>query len=72
VETADTSQAGAMGVAACAARATGVYGGLEDAVGAMVRTGSRSLPEPSAREAYDDKYRRYLDIIRLFDTRRET
>jgi L-xylulokinase len=72
VETTDTSQAGAMGVAACAAKGTGVYGSLEDAVGAMVRTRDRHLLEPSARSAYDDKYRRYLDIIRLFDTRRDT
>ena len=72
VERADTSQAGTMGVAVCAARATGVYSRLEDAVAAMVKTAGRSLPEPSAREAYDEKYRRYLDIIRLFDTRRKT
>ena len=72
VETADTSQAGAMGVAVCAAKGTGTYGSLEDAVGAMVRVRGRYAPEPSARAAYDGKYRRYLDIIRLFDTRRQT
>jgi L-xylulokinase len=72
VETTDTSQAGAMGVAVCAAKGTGAYGSLEDAVRAMVRTRDRSLPEPGAQAAYQDKYRRYLDIIRLFDTRRET
>ena len=72
VDTADTSQAGAMGVAACAAKGTGVYGSLSEAVCAMVRVRGRCAPEPSARAAYDDKYRRYLDIIRLFDTRRET
>jgi L-xylulokinase len=72
VETTDTSQAGAMGVAACAAKGTGMYGSLEDAVGTMVRTRGRHLPDPSARAAYDEKYRRYLDIIRLFDTRRDT
>jgi L-xylulokinase len=72
VETAEASQAGAMGVALCAAKATGTYGSLEDATGAMVRARCRHLPEPSARAAYDDKYRRYLDIIRLFDARRQT
>ena len=72
VETAAASQAGALGVAACAARGAGVYATIEEAAGAMVRAGTRYRPEPSARAVYEKKYRRYRDIIRLFDTWRET
>jgi L-xylulokinase len=70
IETARAAQAGAMGVAVCAAAGVGVYAGVEEAARAMVRVRERLEPSAGARAAYEEKYSRYREIIELFDNRR--
>ena len=67
IEAARASQAGALGVAVCAAVGTGVFGGFAEAVGQMVGEGKIYTPDAGVRETYQRKYDRFSHIIDTLD-----
>jgi L-xylulokinase len=67
VETTRVSQAGALGVAICAAVGVGLYGSLEEAASKMVRLRERYEPDLAAGTVYDGKYEEWSRVIDMFD-----
>jgi L-xylulokinase len=67
IEAARASQAGALGVAVCAAVGTGAFGGFAEAVGQMVGEGKTYTPNPGVRETYQRKYDKFSRIIDTLD-----
>ncbi len=65
VETTESSELGALGVAMTAAVAVGLVPDLEAAVARMVRRRSRFEPRPERVEAYARKYRRYAETVEV-------
>jgi L-xylulokinase len=70
IETTRAAQAGALGVAVCAAAGVGLHAGVEEAAAAMVRVRDRFEPRARENAVYAAKYERYLSMIDLFDNRR--
>ncbi len=66
IVTTKASQVGALGIAIAATVATGVYKNIEDAVRVMVREQQRYYPNQNTG-AYREKYRRFNQIIDLYD-----
>jgi L-xylulokinase len=70
VETSDASQAGARGIAAAAAVATGRYASLEQAAAAMARVKERYEPVAAEVAALNEAYARFRDIASVLGTAR--
>ncbi len=62
VETSDTAQAGARGIALAIAVGTGRHGTYAEAATAMVRPGSRYAPDPVRAAALRAGYARFRDV----------
>lgn len=67
IETARTSQAGALGAAIAAAAGTGAYRSLSAAALAMVKPAARYDPDPHMRDVYEEKYREFSRIIDVME-----
>ena len=71
VRSAASSDAGTLGAVMFGERATGLAGSLGQAVERCVRLGKEYLPDPAARDFYDEKYSRYAvardGMMRLFE-----
>ncbi len=67
IMTADTTEAGALGTAACTAVALGIYKDLKDAITAMVKVKNCYYPDASKKEVYDTKYDTFNNLIEKFD-----
>ncbi|GAB5468309.1 MAG: FGGY-family carbohydrate kinase [Rhodospirillales bacterium] len=65
VETTESSELGALGVAMTAAVAVGLVPDLETAVARMVRLQTRFEPRPERSAAYAKKYRRYSETAEV-------
>lgn len=63
VEISDSSELGTMGVAMCAAVATGRYASLLDATIAFTKISHISEPDPTTKELYNKKYALYQKAI---------
>jgi L-xylulokinase len=68
VETCDASQAGARGIAAAAAVATGLYATLQEAGRSMSRIKEAYEPDASAAGALDEAYGRFRDSAAVLGT----
>lgn len=67
VITTKASQEGALGTAICTAVATGMYKNFEEAVKNMVKSKKRYIPRREINQIYMNKYKRFEDIIQMFD-----
>ncbi len=63
IEVTENTQAGALGVALCAALGTGVYSSLEEAVKVMVKKEKKFTPRENERKKYQERYARYLEYV---------
>lgn len=59
----DSGEAGALGVAMCAAVGTGVHGSLQEAIGACVRETDRLVPQAGERERLDRGYAHHRAVV---------
>jgi L-xylulokinase len=59
----DSGEAGALGVAMCAAVGTGIHDSLEAAIGACVRETDRLVPEAGERERMDRGYAHHRAVV---------
>jgi sugar (pentulose or hexulose) kinase len=62
LETLDERDAAALGAAICAAACIGVYPDLGSAAAAMIRRGTRYVPDPEASQVFDGLRREYLAV----------
>lgn len=62
VETLECKEAGCLGAAVLAAAGAGIYGGVEEAVREMVRTGRTYEPQDSLRDRYQEQYAKYRKL----------
>ena len=67
VETLSADENGALGCAIAAAKATGEYKDLSDAVRHMSRISDAVMPNAALKDIYDRKYRLYLRAIESLD-----
>ncbi|MBN2628364.1 MAG: carbohydrate kinase [Spirochaetales bacterium] len=67
VETIDTKELGALGVAMAAAVAGGEYADLGEAARTMVRIKEKIQPDPALKGIYDRKFRRYKAVAEALD-----
>lgn len=65
--TADTTEAGALGTAACTAVALGIYTDLKEAITTMVKVKKCYYPDARAKEVYDAKYITFNSLIKKFE-----
>ena len=57
------TELGALGAAIAAAVASGCYPDFPEAIAAMTRIARRYEPDITTGDIYDEKYRRYMDVI---------
>jgi len=68
VETLSANENGALGCAIAAAKATGEYKDLSEAVSHMSRISDAVMPNPAMKDIYDRKYRLYVHAIESLDS----
>ena len=68
VETLSANENGALGCAIAAAKATGEYKDLSEAVSHMSRISDAVMPNPAMKDIYDRKYRLYVRAIESLDS----
>lgn len=67
IMTADTTEAGALGTAACTAVALGIYKDLKEAITVMTNVKKCYYPNAPAKEIYDAKYVTFNTLIKKFE-----
>jgi len=67
IELPKTSELGTLGAVICAAVGAGYYPNVDAAVAGMVKITGVVTPDKNKKEAYNKKYNRYIQAIKVLD-----
>lgn len=66
VEIPESPQTGALGVSIMVAKGAGIYKSVDEAIENMVRTKYRFTPKKEAHVIYQDKYKKFIELLTNF------